>query len=203
MEKVSGESKIDHIKVRIFPCVLPAGEAIQVTKLLTQVCMCPLGCVCGRGCWTDVFYSLINIRKDCSYWRSWTKGTISHWMWTVPIQSHTLTHTDLFKKLPPTLPAGNWWGFAVVSTVHTTDPCTWALWTPQSHTPINICWQAHTGTHLPQMDSTSDCSVSVGVKRSVWIHFEMRNKLWDITYQPQNKFKDLFGLNTLEIPANY
>lgn len=38
--------------------------------------------------------------------------------------THTHTHTDLFKRIPPTLPAGNWLGFAVVSTVHTTDPCT-------------------------------------------------------------------------------
>lgn len=95
--------------------MLPAEEAIQVTELLTQVCMCMLGCVYERGggggggaeqmCFTPSLTSeraaliegpgprglYFSLDVDCPH-----------------SLKHTLTHTDLFKRLPPTLPAGNW-----------------------------------------------------------------------------------------------
>lgn len=40
MEKVLGGSENDHIKGRIIPLCATCWETIQVTKLLTQVCMC-------------------------------------------------------------------------------------------------------------------------------------------------------------------
>lgn len=85
-------SENDHIKGRIFPlCATCWGNYSGDQTPHTSVYV--LGCVYGRGCWTDVFYSLINIRKSYSDWRSWTKGALFLIGCGLSPFTHTLSHT--------------------------------------------------------------------------------------------------------------
>lgn len=91
--------------------MLPAGEAIQVTELLTQVCMCVLGCVYGRwgGAEQMCFTPSLTSERAALIEGPGPRGLYFSLDVDCPHSlTHTLTHTDLFKRLPPTLPAGNW-----------------------------------------------------------------------------------------------
>lgn len=76
MEKLLGGSENGHIKARIHPLCATcwanySGDRTPHISVYVCVRMCA-----WEGGWTDVFYSLINIRKSCSDWRSWTKGAL-------------------------------------------------------------------------------------------------------------------------------